>query len=89
MVKKITPEEKQTFISHLKELRDRIVVCIIAVGIAFVLAYYFKEKIFYFLMKPFIAVMPEKSSFIFTYVTEPLSPILRSLWLQQYLLPLR
>jgi len=70
MVKKIAPEEKQPFISHLKELRERIIVCIIAIGIAFVFAYYFKEKIFYFLMKPFIVVMPEKSSFIFTYVTE-------------------
>lgn len=70
MVKKITPEEKQPFISHLKELRDRIVVCIITVGICFVFAYYFKEKIFFFLMRPFIEVMPEKSSFIFTYVTE-------------------
>lgn len=70
MVKKVTPDEKQPFISHLKELRDRIVVCIVAVGIAFIAAYYFKEKIFFFLMKPFIAVMPQKSSFIFTYVTE-------------------
>lgn len=70
MVKKIKSEEKQPFISHLKELRDRLVVCIIATGIAFIVAYYFKEKIFYFLMQPFIKVMPEKSSFIFTYVTE-------------------
>ncbi|MCX8111467.1 MAG: twin-arginine translocase subunit TatC [Syntrophorhabdaceae bacterium] len=70
MVKKIKSEEKQPFISHLKELRDRLVVCIVATGIAFIVAYYFKEKIFYFLMQPFIKVMPEKSSFIFTYVTE-------------------
>jgi sec-independent protein translocase protein TatC len=63
-------EEKQPFLSHLKELRDRILVCIIALGIAFIFTYYFKEKIFTFLMQPFIRVMPEKSSFIFTGVTE-------------------
>jgi sec-independent protein translocase protein TatC len=63
-------EEKQPFLSHLKELRDRILVCIIALGIAFIFTYYFKEKIFAFLMQPFIRVMPEKSSFIFTGVTE-------------------
>ncbi|HOV90321.1 MAG TPA: twin-arginine translocase subunit TatC [Syntrophorhabdaceae bacterium] len=70
MTKKTVSEEKMTFVSHLKELRDRLVVSIIAVGIAFLVAYYFKEKIFYFLMEPFIKVMPDKSSFIFTYVTE-------------------
>lgn len=63
-------EEKQPFLSHLKELRDRILVCIIALGIAFIFTYYFKEKIFAFLMQPFIRVMPEKSSFIFTGITE-------------------
>lgn len=62
--------DKQPFINHLKELRDRIVVCIVSVGIAFVVTYYFKEKIFFFLMKPFIKVMPLKSSFIFTGITE-------------------
>ena len=42
----------------------------IAVGIAFVVTYYFKEKIFLLLMEPFIKVMPLKSSFIFTGITE-------------------
>ena len=63
-------DEKQPFLSHLKELRDRILVCVIAVGIAFVVTYYFKEKIFLFLMEPFVRAMPLKSSFIFTGVTE-------------------
>jgi sec-independent protein translocase protein TatC len=63
-------DEKQPFLSHLKELRDRLVACIIALGIAFGFTYYFKEKIFAFLMNPFIRVMPPKSSFIFTGITE-------------------
>lgn len=63
-------DEKQPFFSHLKELRDRLLVCIIAVAIAFFITYYFKEKLFDFLMQPFIQVMPAKSSFIFTAITE-------------------
>ena len=63
-------DEKQPFFSHLKELRDRLVVCIIAVAIAFILTYYFKERLFHFLMQPFVRVMPAQSSFIFTGITE-------------------
>ena len=63
-------DEKQPFFSHLKELRDRLVICIIAVAIAFIFTYYFKEKLFDFLMQPFIKVMPAKSSFVFTGITE-------------------
>jgi sec-independent protein translocase protein TatC len=63
-------DEKQPFLSHLKELRDRLVRCIGALAIAFAFTYYFKEKIFAFLMNPFVRVMPAKSSFIFTGVTE-------------------
>jgi sec-independent protein translocase protein TatC len=62
--------EKAPFFSHLKELRDRILVCVVAVAIAFIFTYYFKERIFDFLMQPFIQVMPAKSAFIFTAVTE-------------------
>lgn len=63
-------DEKQPFVSHLKELRDRLVICIAGVGVAFVVTYVFKERIFAFLMRPFIEVMPSGSSFIFTSVTE-------------------
>jgi sec-independent protein translocase protein TatC len=63
-------DEKRPFVAHLKELRDRLVISIIGVGIAFIVTYLFKEKLFEFLMQPFISVMPPKSSFIFTSVTE-------------------
>jgi sec-independent protein translocase protein TatC len=63
-------EDKLPFTSHLKELRDRLLVCIIALAIAFIFTYYFKEKIFLILMQPFVKVMPAKSSFIFTGITE-------------------
>jgi sec-independent protein translocase protein TatC len=70
MPKQDETDGKKPFFSHLKELRDRILVCVIAAGIAFVVTYYFKEKTFAILMKPFIKVMPPKSAFIFTGVTE-------------------
>ncbi len=63
-------DDKLPFTSHLKELRDRLLVCIVAIAIAFVFTYYFKEKVFAILMQPFIKVMPAKSSFIFTGITE-------------------
>ena len=67
-------DEKRPFFAHLKELRDRLLVCVIAVGIAFLITYAFKERIFEFLMQPFITVMPAGSSFIFTNVTEAFLP---------------
>ena len=63
-------EDKLPFTSHLKELRDRLLVCVIAMAVAFVFTYYFKEKLFAVLMQPFVKVMPAKSAFIFTGVTE-------------------
>jgi sec-independent protein translocase protein TatC len=68
---KVPPsDQKQPFLSHLKELRDRIVASLIALGIAFLVTFYFKEQIFQFLMQPFIKVMPKGSSFIFISITE-------------------
>lgn len=63
-------DDRLPFTSHLKELRDRLLVCIIALAIAFIFTYYFKEQVFSILMQPFIKVMPAKSSFIFTGITE-------------------
>jgi len=63
-------DEKKPFIAHLKELRDRLVVSLAGLAVAFIVTYSFKEKIFHFLMQPFIKVMPAGSSFIFTSITE-------------------
>jgi len=63
-------DEKRPFLAHLTELRNRLLVAVIAFGLAVVLTYSFKEQIFAVLMRPFSAVMPKGSSFIFTSVTE-------------------
>lgn len=63
-------DEKQPFLAHLSELRNRLLVTVVAFGVALVFTYSFKEQIFAILMRPFIAVMPKGSSFIFISVTE-------------------
>jgi sec-independent protein translocase protein TatC len=63
-------DEKKPFVAHLQELRTRLAVSLCGLGAAFIVTYALKERIFHFLMRPFIEVMPPKSTFIFTSVTE-------------------
>jgi sec-independent protein translocase protein TatC len=63
-------DEKLPFLAHLTELRNRLLVVVIVLGVALVFTYAYKEQIFNLLMRPFIVVMPKGSSFIFTSVTE-------------------
>jgi len=63
-------ENKLPFIGHLEELRKRLVVCFIAIGIGFAVSYGFKEKIFEILTLPLIAAMQEGDKLIFTGISE-------------------
>lgn len=63
-------DEKQPFLSHLEELRKRLVACAIAVGIGFVAAYFFKERLFELLVMPLKRVLPEGDKLIFTNLPE-------------------
>lgn len=63
-------DEKQPFLAHLTELRNRLLVVVVALGVALIFTYSFKEEIVGILMRPFVTVMPKGSSFIFTSVTE-------------------
>jgi sec-independent protein translocase protein TatC len=45
-------DEKAPFTDHLEELRKRLIICIIAVAVGFILTYAFKEFIFHLLMDP-------------------------------------
>ena len=62
--------EKQPFLSHLEELRKRLVICAIGVGAGFVIAYIFSERLFQLLVAPLKAVMPEGDQLIFTNLPE-------------------
>ena len=63
-------ETKTPLTGHLTELRDRLIHSSIAVGIGFVVAYCFKEKIFAFLTAPLVTAMGENSKMIFTGLPE-------------------
>ena len=63
-------DDKVSFTAHLEELRKRLMVCFIAVGIGFVACYGFKEKLFQILTRPLISVMNTKDSMIFTGLPE-------------------
>lgn len=63
-------EAKQPFLSHLEELRHRLVVSAIAVGVGFVISYYFSETLFQVLVSPLKAVMPAGERLIFTNLPE-------------------
>ena len=63
-------QEKIPFTAHLEELRRRLIVCFIAVGIGFVLSYGFKEKLFQVLTHPLIGVMQPGDKLIFTGLPE-------------------
>ena len=59
-------DDKIPFTDHLEELRSRLIVCIIAVCICFVICFAFKEILFDLLRMPMLEVMPEGETFIFT-----------------------
>ena len=63
-------DEKLPFTAHLEELRKRLIVCFIAVGVGFVLAYGFKERLFDILTMPLISVMDQGEKLIFTGLPE-------------------
>jgi len=63
-------EDKLPFTGHLEELRRRLVICFIAVGVGFVGCYLFKERLFAVLMEPLVRVMKPGQSLIFTGLPE-------------------
>jgi len=52
-------EGKMPLFEHLEELRSRLLYCCLAIGVGFVVSYFFKERIFDALMKPWVNAMPD------------------------------
>ena len=63
-------DEKLPFTAHLEELRKRLIISSIAVGIGFTISYLFSKRIFNILMQPLVDVLPSGGSLIFTGLTE-------------------
>ncbi|MGO9021787.1 MAG: twin-arginine translocase subunit TatC, partial [Syntrophobacteraceae bacterium] len=51
-------KSKMPLFQHLEELRTRLLICCLAVGIGFVVSYFFSTRIFEILMMPWIRAMP-------------------------------
>ena len=60
-----------TLISHLLELRDRLLRALVVVGIAFLPCVFYSNDLFTFIAKPLLAKLPEGSSLIATGVMSP------------------
>ncbi len=52
-MKKNKEENKSSFVSHLAELRSRLIKSFIFLFLAFAVSYYFSEEIYSFLVKPY------------------------------------
>lgn len=63
-------EVKMSFTAHLAELRKRLVICFIAVGIGFGVAYAYSAQIFEWLVQPLIGVLPPGDKLVFTALPE-------------------
>src|SRR3954465_12673820 len=61
---------KMSFLEHLDELRKRLIWSIGALGAGFLVALYFIDAIFGFIMRPLAATLPAGRKLIYTEPTE-------------------
>jgi sec-independent protein translocase protein TatC len=71
-------EEKQPFTAHLDELRKRLIICFVAIGIGFVVCYFFKVQLFYILVAPLQKVMKSGETLIYTHLPEAFFTFLKT-----------
>jgi sec-independent protein translocase protein TatC len=70
--------DKMPFLSHLEELRRRLIACAIAVGVGFAVCYAFSERLYRILVSPLIEIMPEGEGVIFTSLLAPFFTYLKT-----------
>jgi sec-independent protein translocase protein TatC len=63
-------EAKMSFLEHLDELRKRIIYIAISIGVGFLIAFFFVQQIFDFVMKPLQAGLPTGGKLVYTEPTE-------------------
>jgi sec-independent protein translocase protein TatC len=64
-------DSETTFISHLIEMRDRLLRAVIAVVVLFVLLFPWAQELYALLAKPMLAALPQGGQMIATEVTTP------------------
>jgi sec-independent protein translocase protein TatC len=58
--------------AHLGELRQRLIVCVVAIGAGFAVCYAYSEGLYALLAEPLMSALPQGSDyFVFTGITEP------------------
>ena len=63
-------EAKMSFLDHLDELRKRIIYAAISIGVGFVIAFFFHNELFDFVMRPLQSGLPAGQTLIYTEPTE-------------------
>lgn len=66
-----TPEQEQTLVSHLVELRQRMMRILLIVLAVFLCLFYFANDLYEYLSAPLTALLPAGTSMIATDVTSP------------------
>ncbi|MBW2108866.1 MAG: twin-arginine translocase subunit TatC [Deltaproteobacteria bacterium] len=79
-------DEKLPFTAHLEELRKRLIVCFIAVGIGFCICYGFSKQLFELLMHPLLLAMPPEEKLVYTGLPEAFFTYLKVAFLAGLLL---
>lgn len=64
-------EPGETFISHLIELRTRLIRALVAVLLVFLVLFFFAQKLYSLLARPMLAALPHGGQMIATDVTTP------------------
>ena len=64
-------EQEMPFLSHLIELRDRLLRAMVTILIVFLVLFPFSEQLFSLVSAPLVAALPEGSTMIATHVTSP------------------
>lgn len=78
--------EESSLISHLVELRDRLIRLSLAILAVFICLVPFAERVFTLVAQPLIDVLPEGSSMIATQVASPfLTPFKTTLWVALFI----
>ncbi|MDQ1314461.1 MAG: sec-independent protein translocase protein TatC [Pseudomonadota bacterium] len=67
----MSDQQEDTFISHLIEMRDRLLRAVIAVVVLFVLLFPWAQDLYALLAKPMLAALPQGGQMIATEVTTP------------------
>ncbi len=65
------PQLPQTLIQHLTEMRNRLIISVIAILVALIAIYPFANELYNFVAQPLLKHLPEGTSMIATQVTSP------------------